>query len=201
MYGCIKRLFNLCKVCALVLAQTRKLTSRELLFLEKTAVYHLLPHLPLPSLPFQSILLKEFDRNQFCVSSKWSVYFFQRKLLPPPIKKTEWGEEGSWSTVWHTGRPPCKVFFQRTCLWLCKLFILPSLQSAYCKRRTEITAFFIGLLWDWKLWFTQYCSGNHMHTIDRNKNFTVVECWLKVIRDLFVLVYCKKPYKLSQGKR
>lgn len=80
-YGCTKRPFHLCKVCALVLAQTRKLTETELLFLEKTAVYHLLPHLPLRSLPFQSIALKEFDRNQFCVSRKWSTCFFQRKLL------------------------------------------------------------------------------------------------------------------------
>lgn len=80
-YGCTKRPFHLCKVCALDLAQTRKLTETELLFLEKTAVYHLLPHLPLRSLPFQSTALKEFDRNQFCVSRKWSTCFFQRKLL------------------------------------------------------------------------------------------------------------------------
>lgn len=67
-------------MCALVLAQARKLTPMDLLFLEKAAV-HLLPHLSLPSLPFQSIPLKEFDRNQFCVSRKWIIYFRESGLL------------------------------------------------------------------------------------------------------------------------
>lgn len=90
-YGFIERSFNLCKMCALVLAQARRLKPMDLLFLEKAAVYHLLPHLSLLSLPFQSIPLKAFGRKQFCVSRKWIICFFQRKgpFFFFPVKKPQ----------------------------------------------------------------------------------------------------------------